>query len=1335
MKQIDILNQFFKFRGKLGTQFCTAVNTDLKLNVTAVTYISVSNTKKLPDDWQNSKKQHTTTAISAIQPVTQTLKGLGMAYTPAATAVQVLNTVVPDSMGVEMHNALASLKKAVGDVVGFVAERLQFSIQELGERLAAEQIDAVALSIYNIEVRNQGFIIGDQTGVGKGRIAAAMIRYGIVQGYKPIFITEKPNLFTDFYRDLNDIGCAHYKPFIVNSNESKTKIKDMQGNVIFEPDDPKTQSEIVNKALETGKIPAGYDFIIATYSQFSDKELTPKKQFLVRMAAGNVCVLDEAHNAGGSVGKQSKNAAGEISVKGGSNTAQFFLDVVNRVKGVVFLSATFAKRPDNMPIYCIKTCIGEASLPLDKMVEAITKGGVALQEVLSSNVVKEGQMVRREKSKDQITVNYITLDKDGKAKFGVNDVEKQHKISLDSVTELMRDIITFQTNYILPIVDNLNKINAAANINVEQRKGTEALGVDNQDFASKTFQIVNQLLFSIKAKEVANRAVWNLKNGKKVVIAFASTMEAMLNNLGVNEGDTINPDYSISLLSGLDTTRRITEKNEFGENNYRMIEFDEIGKEGAIFYKKLVEKIRKNTSGITISPIDLMKHIINEAGFEVSEVTGRQFQLNFSKDLTKATIANRKKENITDAYRRFQNNEVDVLFINTSGSTGASAHAIPNASVKSEKVKQRVMIIAQPELNISTEVQKRGRIDRTGQIYPPVYEYITSAIPAEKRFMMMLQKKLKSLDANTTSNQKQSKTVVDYDDFLNKYGDEVVINFLKENEDFNTALGDPLKIKSDDEKSVVKEGAINKITGRVALLTTEQQEEFYETMLELYRNFVDFKIQEGTYDLEMETMDLQAETISKIATISAKGTGKSVFSAPTFEETCMINVLKKPFTKKELDEKTKEANKKVDNQKIAADYKQSLLGAYNKREATLNAKWDKAIENIINEKGFKEAANKHDYTETRKIEIEESRIEDKQREKEKLNNQFASINPLIEAYTVGSVWNFAWGDRQDMTLPCVCLGVVINPKSKNPYAPSNMFVEFAVSDSTRYSKLNFANEQRMALQSIKNAPRWSFRNDLIEKWEDYTVKRSANREKRIIITGNILQAFDRDEYAKGNKLVSFTRKDGKVEKGILLRRDISEKLTESNTRVEAKVSVPIEKAKKHILNLAPGNAYQCSGNFYILKKYYGDIFQLVTNGGSKQEFEWLIQNLHLVELADSDYGFTLARKNWTANFEKSDMPHVIDELQSLGINIIITGAPAGELQQELADNSEKSGNNWKKLSWNENNIPKSSQKLSPKSPKSQENDRLRLLELEMEMEIAIMEMELEAGIYKNVAGI
>jgi len=37
----------------------------------------------------------------------------------------------------------------------------------------------------------KGFIIGDQTGIGKGRVVAAMIKYALVNDKIPIFVTEE----------------------------------------------------------------------------------------------------------------------------------------------------------------------------------------------------------------------------------------------------------------------------------------------------------------------------------------------------------------------------------------------------------------------------------------------------------------------------------------------------------------------------------------------------------------------------------------------------------------------------------------------------------------------------------------------------------------------------------------------------------------------------------------------------------------------------------------------------------------------------------------------------------------------------------------------------------------------------------------------------------------------------------------------------------------------------------------------------------------------------------------------------------------------------------------
>ena len=63
--------------------------------------------------------------------------------------------------------------------------------------------------------KEQGIIIADQTGIGKGRQAAAVIRHAVMNDYIPVFFTKKPDLFTDMYRDLKAIGFENIRPFIV----------------------------------------------------------------------------------------------------------------------------------------------------------------------------------------------------------------------------------------------------------------------------------------------------------------------------------------------------------------------------------------------------------------------------------------------------------------------------------------------------------------------------------------------------------------------------------------------------------------------------------------------------------------------------------------------------------------------------------------------------------------------------------------------------------------------------------------------------------------------------------------------------------------------------------------------------------------------------------------------------------------------------------------------------------------------------------------------------------------------------------------------------------------
>lgn len=1297
------------------------------------------------------------------------LKGLGMPYIPKSKGKS-LQVDTPDSMSFEITTALEVLQKRIGNVDEYVRTALDYpSFDDLFKALSAEQIDVVALNIYNIEMKGQGIIIADQTGIGKGRCAAAMIRYATKQGKKPIFITEKPNLFSDLYRDLKAIGSARLRPFIVNGHESKTLVKDEEGNVVYEPLIKPQQDEI----FKSRKMPSGFEYVMCTYSQISDSKGSAKISFLQSISKGNNLILDESHNASGL-----------------SNTGKTLQGMVRESAGVTFLSATFAKRPDNMPLYAAKTCISEANLSAEGLADAINRGGVALQEVISAQLVGQGQMVRRERTYDGIEVNYITL---------TQDAERDKKIA-DNVTDILRDIIEFQTVNILPEIKALDKLAKSKQGQMIARQGTEQAGVDSSPYFSKIFQVVNQMLFAIKAEAVADRAIARLKEGKKPVIAFSSTMGSFLESLEdeygqpVGDGAVISADFATVLIRGLNGVMRYSEIMSNGDRKPKTFHISEFGEETQKEYFAILDKINRASSGLVISPIDLIKQKIEKVGYKVAEVTGRKLEVfleeknmvdsEFQKYITPVekgmsgvmtpivktfmpefqqvivneseeftdilvhldeqlsaipklysteklfreqlknpnpdrnlydvytvqahffyqssdwyiiewdgqdtlygysilngdgemaelgyislseltsfrdkwggieldfhwtpkplsqvmleeglagkkrrkgfgeknaltlevegektkekakkrifgTVMSRKKENTNDAFRKFNNDEVDVLMINQSGSTGASAHAIATSKVPANKVRQRVMIVLQAELDINTEVQKRGRINRTGQLLLPIYDYLTSAIPAEKRFMMMLQKKLKSLDANTSANQRNSEALMKSDDFLNKYGDKVVTNYLKENPILNEALGDPLHFNNPEEDSGKKskgsapENAAHKVSGRVAVLDTKAQESFYNTILERYRDYVAMLIEEDRYDLEVETQDLKARTLSKEFLVAGRG-GVSPFGDSTFLEKCEVNVLRKPLTPSELEKALKTAL----GDKKASELKEEILRIgqltiekqVDAERVEIQEDFEKRILNITKEKAYKKLTSekeKSQYMKDRTKELEEGAIGSEQKMVSKYQNEWNYSSQMIDFFTVGRILEYP----DDFLLEssgntmAICLGLKIDLKKPKPFAPGNVGLKIAIASSKRsitFGSISGENSQRIL--AIKGASTEKQRDYslpmLLQLWTQNIQSNNKNRDVRYILTGNLLQAHG-DTMPKG-RLIQFSTQDGKQRKGVLLPESYNKKVNESQGK-DMKVTVPVGKVFPLIAELPiySKQGIDCTDGIVIFKE-------------------------------------------------------------------------------------------------------------------------------------------------------
>ncbi len=824
-------------------------------------------------------------------------------------------------------------------------------------------------------------------------------------------------------------------------------------------------------------------------------------------------------------------------------------------------------------------------------------------------------------------------------------------------------------------IEDLDSIAVAEGKRVDVREGTSEAGVSNQPYFSKVFNVINQMLFSIKADAVAQRAIGRLKEGKKPIIAFASTMGSFIedmedqNGLPVQNGSVINTDFTEVLQKGLDGILRYTETAPDGSKIYKKFEVSELAPEAQAEFFRLSEKIKTVSSGITISPIDVIIHKIQKAGYTVNEVTGRKFEVQINPKNSQGLVVSRKRINTNDAFREFNNNEVDVLMINQSGSTGASAHAIVTSKVSANEVKQRVMIVLQAELNINTEVQKRGRINRTGQILKPIYDYVNSAIPAEKRLMMMLQKKLKSLDANTTSNQKQSTKILDVPDFLNKYGDKMVVEYLKENPEINLILNDPLKLTdTSNEDGDTTEDAAHKVSGRVAVLSTKMQQDFYNEIAERYNDYTEYLKQIGEYDLEVEAMNLETETISQNIIKVGKG-GESEFGDDSVLETVRANVLKKPFTKTELENLIVEGLENKDHltqqTEITSEYELFVAGKLKQEIKESNEKYAELIKGVPNEKKVQRILEKQGEKAWKKaIDDRETELKAAQEaqniQSEKIfSNRKEYILRLLKFFYSGRRVNYpiqSYEGGQELIMS-VFLGFVIDKKKKNPYAPSAMKLRLALASSNKYIAIpaSYSNDITAIIGASTTIEQPS-REDLLSQWDVITKENITDRKIRHIITGNLLQAF---ADFKG-KLVSYTTNTGETQKGILMPDN-----WQPDENLKGKIIVPIGKALKVIKSITIGSSIHANNGISFIRQ--NDNFKIIVPA-SRQKGGEVYLDEDILDLVDNNL-FEKTADKMVATFDVRTIDKIVNLIQEkLSASVTLTQSQfdiiKGEIQKK-----------------------------------------------------------------------
>jgi hypothetical protein len=1093
-------------------------------------------------------------------------------YAPRSENPFTLKAVMPADQQESVNKNLEKL----GDADQFLVDELGYNDKaDLYAHLAAEQVDSVALALQQAKKGN-AFIIGDMTGIGKGRQAASLIRYAKKQGQVPVYFTKTAGLLSDVYRDLVDIGSKELRPFVFGSAK-EAAITDADGNVVFALPSKSEVKRVLDYIEKNGELPKEYDYVLTTYSQVSngvyefdengnrkERKLAKGKKFgaaaisgqarrdaIEKLIKNGYLILDESHTAGGDSGQ-----------------GNYFQHIIQKAKNVTFFSATFAKRPDNMPIYALRTAMNQGGLKASDLIDAVKRGGATLQEIMSQALTQCGQMIRRERDMTGVTIDWKAIDDP--------EVVAEQREQYDSIIGLFNDIINFQRTYVSAYVDRRNEELAEVQSSMGIKRGTEALGIKNQPFASKAFNTVQQVLLSLKAKSAAERAIDYLKQGMKPVIALNNTNESQTGNLALGE-EMDAPDLGTSLKKGLEGTLRYTSKNAKDESESGYINLSDLGADAVEAYHALEEKIRKTSTGLSLSPIDVIKNELTKAGYKVGELTGRQteFVYNENGTVTKVKRADTDKKKLA---REFNDGQIDALILNKSAATGISLHA----SSKYADQRKRVMIVAQQQLDVNDEVQMRGRIDRTGQVARGAYEYVVSLIPAEQRLLMMFKAKLKSLDANTTSSQKSKFNEMEVADITNKYGDKVVKEYMAEHLDLYARMADPFGweksygadlsavdpqklVASSDGMSSEAGGDASKLLGRMALLKVKEQEKMLQEIGDLYAAEIQRLNEMGENDLEITELPLKAKTINKgIWKEGSEPGGNNAFADNTYVEKVNMAVLKKPMKAEEV----KKAQDGLTGGKSWDEYRTEKIAAtkeyFDNKIAEATQKYEeRAVKAATKakEKYIKDAKKAQNGTGMSDEQIEkmagyqyESIYSDEKTKLDEvvknLKSKYGVFERALETFNTEDAFVLP----TDMNNPAELSGFgnsygrLIDIKITDNFSTNASTISFATLDGRR--KITFPINGKVGLGSDKadvigiidrltrQASAMGDKHLRVlsmdaSNWDKLTSNES--RKDGYIITGNLLQALiDTKEQGLGGQLVKYTTDTGEVKTGILM---------------------------------------------------------------------------------------------------------------------------------------------------------------------------------------------------------
>lgn len=1122
-------------------------------------------------------------------------------------------TLVPKNAAEGLKAALERVaEENGGDIDEFVRRELQYdSIEKLYEAFAAEQIDALAMSLHNMK-NGKGMIIGDMTGIGKGRVVAGIIRHTLLNGKTPIFVTEKPKLFSDMWRDITDIGADSDVNPLIMASTNEGNIVDSQGKVLLRRDGGTAKGrvlyqEIVAKGKDALQS-AGKNAVFVTYSQFNLAGV--QRQVMAALASDSVIILDEAHNAGGADAVVTQKNPNAVS------TAQFIRsdEVLGAASGVVYSSATFAKRPDNMPLY-FRTALGTSGMSVDQLIGVMKRGGVALQQFVSAALTKAGGMIRREQDFSKIARF--------ERKVILEDKQRVYDRS-DTITEQLRWMLEFSGD----MADNFPWADVATENGQEVRAGEDGSNVNSTEFASGIHNLIAQIQLSLKADAVVNEALTAIKEGYKPVIGLMNTMGSFLSDYAtianLKKGDEADFTFNDVLVKMLNNALRYTLENAQGNKTHHYVTEEQLERHAPELFQEY-QQIKDRLLGLNLrdmpaSPIDYIKQKISEAGYVVQEITGRTMVISPNEDGVNV-LSDRDDKDRNAAVNGFNDGTIHALIINRAGATGLSLHP----TVKTKDKNPRRMIIAQADLNIDTFVQMLGRIFRKGQLHGPEYIMLSTALPSETRPAIVVERKMQSMNANTSANDKSGFSS-DIPDMVNQYGDQVVKNWLRNNFAFAGALG------VDPESQGAHGEMFKKVSGRMGLMAAADQETFWSEVVSDYKTLIAEKDALGQNDLVTKDYDFKAKLKRRVVIHQGTDETNPFTASAVVEEVSVINQ-GKPYTAAEIQERID----RVMDGKSPEEYRAALIA-----EQVARAEEFMRVQQAIIDESAR--AELDENGEIKDVKIRRRRMS-AQTAQEAVRNNLQTFRTLVSVVQLGKGYDLNVDSESNSTILAVPYDIRIeNNGTGNPLAPSKIKIMYAIPNGQRSIPIG------MNRQEVWNVISRGRSFDLKIDWDG--VATGEARQTRYIITGNILQGYNAlDSKAQ---LINFTREDGTRDQGILVP------LSANIDRLISRETATAERAAEFIEGF-DGRSARDSGNDIAVVRV-GNVVSIRVPGARQRGGKFFLDPALLNITGD----FRKSRGYMNVTIPLGRIREALTRLEELGARFIIERVEqAGQVSMSL----------------------------------------------------------------------